>query len=357
MDNKAVAKKLLEMNGNLSMFADGFIDEQWSLVSKRASFDDVTLVEKMTQFADRINAVGSGGMGIELIKKRIVFGGFTANIGYAAASLGINTTMTGIFGDKEVSPVFEPIQKICKMITLGPSSITHALEFDDGKILMTDMESVLGVRWSKIVDAIGMDALTKLLTESDIIGVGYWSLMPAFDEIVENICGIIKDDGKKRRFFFDLADISKRDEASLVKTLKMLEAYNCKIPMTLSVNEHEGSTIFELFGESFSENGKDMDKKTELVRNKMGLDELVVHTPHFASAAKKGESPAVIPQAYVEKPVRTAGAGDTFNGGYIAGMLSKMTTNERLHTANLAVIHFLKNGIPPSKEELAKILV
>ena len=74
------------------------------------------------------------------------------------------------------------------------------------------------------------------------------------------------------------------------------------------------------------------------------------------SAARKGENPAAIPQIYVEKPVRTAGAGDTFNGGYIAGMLSKMATDERLHTANLAVIHFLKNGIPPSKEELAKII-
>ena len=187
MDKKAMAKKLTEMNGNLSMFADGFIDEQWSLVSKRASYDEVTLLEKMTQFADKINAVGSGGMGIELIKKRIVFGGFTANIGFAAACLGINTTLTGIFGQGQVSPVFAPIQDICKMITLGPSSITHALEFDDGKILMTDMEAVLSVRWSQIVDALGMDELTKLLTESDIIGVGYWSLMPAFDEIVENI--------------------------------------------------------------------------------------------------------------------------------------------------------------------------
>ena len=356
MDKKNMAGKLTKMNGNLSMFADGFIDEQWSLVNIRASYDEVTLVEKMTQFADKINAVGSGGMGIELIKKRIVFGGFTANIGFAAASLGINTTMTGIFGDKEVSPVFAPIQEICKMITLGPSSITHALEFDDGKILMTDMEAVLSVRWSKIVDAVGMEELTKLLTESDIIGVGYWSLMPAFDDIVENVCGILKEDGKKRRFFFDFADISKRDQASLVKTLKMLEGLNGKIPMTLSVNEHEGSTVFKLFGESFSDDGKDMDKKTENVRGRMGLDELVVHTPHFASAAKKGEDPAAIPQAYVEKPVRTAGAGDTFNGGYIAGMLSDMAADERLHTANLAVSYFLKNGMPPSREALARIL-
>ena len=341
-----------KIKGNLCMFADGFIDEQWSLVNKRASFDEVTLIEKMTQFAERINSVGSGGMGIELIKKRIVFGGFTANIGYAAASLGINTIMTGLFGDKEISPVFEPIQKICKMITIGPSSITHALEFDDGKILMTDMESVLSVRWSRIVDAIGMDELKKMLVESDIIGVGYWSLMPAFDEIVENICKILPEDGKKRKFFFDLADISKRDEASLIKTLKMLEGLNGKIPMILSVNEHEGSTVYKLYGEDFTNDGKDMAYKTESVRSKLGLDELVVHTPHFAACAKKGETAAVEPQGYVEKPVRTAGAGDTFNGGYIAGILAGMEPKDRLLLANGAVTYFLINGKPPSQDDL-----
>ena len=355
MDKKALAQKLNDMSGSLCMFADGFIDEQWSLVGKRASYDDVTLIEKMTAFADRIKAVGTGGMGIELIKKRMAFGGFTANIGFAAARLGIDTTMTGIFGEGQVSPVFAQVQEVCKMITLGASSITHALEFDDGKILMTDMESVLGVRWSKIVDAVGMDELTRLLTESDIIGVGYWSLMPAFDEIVENICDILRDDSKNRRFFFDFADISKRDEASLVRTLNLLKDNNGKIPMTLSVNEHEGSSIFKLYGENFCDAGIRMDEITEKVRSKLGLDELVVHTPHFASAANKDATPAIVPQTYVEKPVRTAGAGDTFNGGYIAGLLSAMPTDERLHTANSAVTYFLKNGIPPSKDELTKV--
>ena len=351
MDINQISSKLAKMSGNLCMFADGFIDEQWSLVSKRISYDEVKLVEKMTHFADRISAVGSGGMGIELIKKRIAFGGFTANIGFAAAKLGIDTTMTGMFGDGEVSPVFEPIQEICKMINLGPSSITHALEFDDGKILMTDMESVLGVRWSKIVEAIGIDELKKLLMASDIIGVGYWSLMPAFDEIVEGICEILPNDGKKRRFFFDFADIGKRDEASLVKTLEKIAALNEKIPMILSVNEHEGTTIFKLHDESFVDSGEGMAQKTETVRKKTGLDELVVHTPYFAAAAKKGEEADVRPQVYVEKPVRTAGAGDTFNGGYIAGIMAGMDISERLSTANMAVTFFLKNGVPPTKED------
>ena len=354
MDVQKIVNHLTNLDGTITMFADGFIDEQWSLVESRASFDDVTLISKMTQFADRINASKSGGMGIELIKNRIVFGGFTANIGFAAATLGVNTIMAGLFGEGKVDSVFEPLQKISKMITLGAPSITHVLEFGDGKILMTDMEAILGMRWNRIVDVLGMDEIIKMVKESDIIGVGYWSLMPAFDEIVEQICAIIPKDGKERRFFYDFADIRKRDEASLLKTLDMLKDLNKKVPMTLSVNEHEGAVIFNLFNETFDNNGIDMAKKTENVRKQIGLDELVIHTPHFAVAASHSEDAVTVAQTYVEKPVRTAGAGDTFNGGYIAGTMSKMNISERLCTANAAVTYFLNTGFPPSRDNLAE---
>lgn len=356
VDIQKITNHLTNLDGTITMFADGFIDEQWSLVGSRSSFEEVALISKMTQFADRINTAGSGGMGIELIKKRIVFGGFTANIGFATATLGVNTVMTGLFGDGKVAPVFDPLQKISKMITLGAPSITHALEFDDGKILMTDMESILRMRWNRIVDALGMDKIIKMIEESDIIGVGYWSLMPAFDEIVEQICSIMPQDGKERRFFYDFADIRKRDEVSLLKTLDMLKELNQKIPMTLSVNEHEGAIIFKLFGENFDNEIKNMAEKSENVRGQMGLDELVIHTPHFAIVASQLAGAVAAPQTYVEKPVRTAGAGDTFNGGYIAGTLAKMDLIDRLYTANAAVTYFLNTGYPPSRDKLIDTL-
>jgi len=56
----------------LAMFADGFVDEQWSLVSRRISQTDVNLINKMTEFTDRITAAGSGGVGIELIKNLLM---------------------------------------------------------------------------------------------------------------------------------------------------------------------------------------------------------------------------------------------------------------------------------------------
>jgi len=349
MDVKKIAERLEKSGGKISMFADGFVDEVWEMVGSRASASDFTLLSKMTQFAERINKVGSGGMGIELIKKRRAFGGFTANIGYAAASLGVETTMAGIFGKDQLDPLFEPLAKISRMISVGDPAITYVLEFADGKILMTDMEALHKMSWERVVNGVGKAELDKILVESDIIGVGYWSLLPVFDDIVSQIYMLLKDDGKKRRFFFDFADVSKRDKSSLEHTLKGLSFMNDKMPMTLSVNEHEGAALFSLYGESFEQ-----VEKADIVRERAGLEELVIHTPHFAAAATRTEGFVKIPQGYVEKPVRTAGAGDTFNGGYIAATLAELDITERLYTANAAVTHFLHTGEAPSRGDLVK---
>lgn len=326
----------------LAMFADGFIDEQWSLVSSRTSQTEVNLINKMTGFTDRITAAGSGGVGIELIKKRTVQGGFVANIGCAAASLGVDTTMVGLFGESSLHPVFEYCKTLAKVISIGDPSVTHVLEFDDGKILMSDMAAVLGVNWQLITNRV--HNLKEILTEASVIGMGYWSLIPSFDEIIEGMCALIPNDGKERRFFFDFADIKKRDEASLKTTLNLLK--KSKIPVTLSVNEHEGAIIFDLFGKNFE------PENTEAVRQELEFDELVIHTPHYASAASKKYGQAIVPQEYVEKPVRTAGAGDTFNGGYIAASLTGKTMIERLKFANAAVTFFLVKGTHPNEEDV-----
>jgi len=352
MNIQKITTALANLNGTIYMCADGFIDEVWELVDSRASLAKYTPVSKMTHFGQRIIGVGTGGMGIELVKKRRDYGGFTANIGYATARLGINTTMVGLFGKGEIDPVFAPVRAVSNMITMGDAAVTHALEFDDGKILMTHMGVVLEVDWNRLVREIGISKLTELITEADIIGIGYWSCLPDFDNMVEQACELIPLDGKERRFFFDFADVRKRDTDSLVNTLAVLRQLNTKCPMILSMNEHEAAIIFELQGETLDNVGRPVAEKTGAVRTKLGLDELVIHTPQYAVAASSKEPPALMLQKYCEKPVRTAGAGDTFNGGYIAATMAGLDIAERLFVANETVSFFLNTGNAPNRKDL-----
>jgi len=334
-------------SGKIVMFADGFVDEVWEIVAARADAKNYTLYTDMNQLAERITNSGSGGVGMELVQKRRAFGGFTANIGYAAASLGADCSMVGVFGDGKLDSVFEEVAGRCEVISVGAPAVTHVFEFDNGKIMMSNMEAVLNINWQNIVDAVGLDRIKSYLQEADIVGVGYWSVLPNFDEILDEICKIMPNDGKKRRFFFDFADFNRKDKASLVNTLAKLKKLNEKFPMILSVNEHEAEILFADCGETLDDVGRPVQEKAESVRQKIGLDELVVHTLTDAFAAAEGQEPAFEPTVYCEKPLRTAGAGDTFNGGYVRSTLAGLSLSDRLKVANVAVGYFIRNAAFP----------
>ena len=346
-DVPKITEALSRIDARIFMTGDGFVDEVWEIINTRTGPDDYSIYTQMTQFAERILSDGTGGIGLELIKKRRAFGGFTANIGYAAARLGADAAMIGVYGKEKLDPVFEELTETCRLYSVGNPAVTHIFEFDTGKILMSHMEAVQDLCWERIANIVGMETLGTLLRDTDIIGVGYWSLLPAFDEIFDNVCANIPQDGKTRRFFFDFADFKKRDEASLNATLKRIAARNEKNPMILSVNEHEAAALFTIHGETFDNEGRPIQEKTEAVRRKIGLDELVIHAPSFAVAASSLEEPALAQAIFCEKPKRTTGAGDTFNGGYIVGCLAGLTLAERLHIANCAVGYFIRNAIFP----------
>ena len=353
VDTQKIKNSLEKMNGKVTMIGDGFVDEVWEIVDARKGVTDYTLYEQMGRFGQRIVDTGSGGIGLELVKKRPnTFGGLTGNIGYSSARLGANTTIVGVFGENGLDPSFEEVAQLCNVISVDAPSVTHVFEFGDGKLLMSHMESVLNINWNKIVQVAGLEKMQSLISDSDIIAVGYWSVLPHFDDILENICKYLPEDGKKRRFFYDFADLKKKDMDSLKFTLDLLKKLSEKAPMTLSLNEHEAAVIFGLYGETLDDSGKPLKDKLEDVRKKLGLDELVVHDPHFGVAACSGEEPAFVSARFCTNVVRSAGAGDNFNGGYIVARLAGLNITERLHVANAAVGYFIRTGVFPTPENM-----
>ena len=352
VDSQKIRKNLEDSKGKITMLADGFVDEVWEIVESRTGPEDYTLYEKMSQFANRILKAGSGGLGLELIKKRRSFGGFAANIGYAAANLGVDTTLMGVFGKDTIDPSFVEVGQLCTLVSLDEPAVTQVFEFGDGKLLMTNAGPVLNIDWKLIEETIGLEKIKLLLEQSDIIGVGYWSLMPYFDEIVKKVCEYLPEDGKERRLFFDLADLHKKTVDSLKTSLALIRTLGEKTPMTLSLNEHEAAAIFGLYGETLDDVGQPLPEKLEKVRKCLGIDELVVHDPHYGAAASEGEEPAYVKASFCTHVVRSAGAGDNFNGGYIAAKLAGLDIVERLHVANATVGHFIRIGEFPSVEQM-----
>jgi len=95
-----------------------------------------------------------------------------------------------------------------------------------------------------------------------------------------------------------------------------------------------------------------MAKALSVAREKIGFDELVVHTPEFgaASNASQGETHAL--QERQTKVVRLAGAGDSFNGGFLCVSLGNLPLKQRLVMANAATAYFVTHATGPTRDQL-----
>ncbi len=341
------------LTGKILLGCDGFVDETYEIVEVRKSPTDFTPMKKLRQFGELIVARADGGVGLELVPKRRCEGGFAINTGRVAACLGLMPRLPGLYGSPSIDPAYVEFQDICELVSLGDPALTIALEFGDGKVLMSNLEAVSSLSWESFKNHFGDAKLKELFQGVDILGLGYWSLTAGFDGLFEGFMQQYENTTPPRRMFFDFADIKKKDSESFKKSLELIRKYNSKIPMTFSLNEHEVLELFTRVGvEHPALTPSAILPALKEAREKIGFDELVVHTPEFAavSSASEGEASAI--QDRQSNVIRLAGAGDSFNGGYLCASLGTLPPKQRLVIANAVAAFFVTHATAPNKEQL-----
>jgi len=347
--------------GKVTIGIDGYIDEVWNMVKRTNGSAHFEFYQKVEDFANVLRGVGAGGIGIECVRKRRSCGGFTANTGRAIGRLGVDVIHIAMYGKDQIDPVFQEFGKKCKIISIGAPAVSQNYEFKDGKIMLSSSQEIMNLDWERLTSSLSNEVLSNVYGDADIIGFGYWSNMMAFDDMVAKICEnfiIPGKSGKTTRMFFDFADLRKRGKHDLMHTLGVLGVLNKKVPMTLSLNEHEAGILFNLMSKDFDWRmpSESVEVDIEFVRSKIELDELIVHTPYFAVGATATEGVATVLQNYCEDPVATTGAGDNFNGGYIAASVSygELSLSERLLVGNATTGFYIRYGYPPTADEVIK---
>lgn len=341
------------MRGKIMLGCDGFVDETYEVVEVRQSATEYTPMKKVRQFGQLIVDRGVGGVGVELVPKRRCEGGFGINTGRIAACLGIRPTLPGLYGSGQFDPAFVEFEDSCEMISLGDPALTIAYEFEDGKILMSNLEAVSSLKWADFEAHFTAEQIRDMFSDVDILGFGYWSLTSNFDDLFRGFMKQYDSLTAPGRMFFDFADIKKKSKEAFMVSLDLIRSVGDRIPLSLSMNEHEGFELMSRLDIEKPEQSPDaIAAGLALAREKIGFDELIVHTADFAAASSASDGEATAIQECQTRIVRLAGAGYSFNGGYLCASLGDLPLKQRLVMANAATAFFVTHGIGPTRDEL-----
>jgi sugar/nucleoside kinase (ribokinase family) len=181
--------------------------------------------------------------------------------------------------------------------------------------------------------------------------------MPYYQSIMEGIKEeIIPEITKKqRKLFMDFGNVKKRSDQDLKLFSKSLAELEKHFKITVSLNRTEALDTARALGIENNTEKNSFKEKAKEIRKEMGISNFVLHTNSFAISADQSDIQK-LKQPYCKNPVLTTGAGDTFNGGYILGLLISDDSEIRLATASAAAGYFIRNGRPPKRKEMRKFL-
>lgn len=274
----------------------------------------------------------------------------------ALGALDVKVNCVSPLGYPEIIPVFKELSPNCNLYTVGNPAYTTALEFNDGKIMLGQVEYLDKVDWNTIKEVLGIEKIREFFTQSRLIGLVNWSCMVNLNNIFKGILEEVLVDGesdKTKIVFFDLADFSKRDKKDVYEAVMLINKFNEHFKVILGLNENEAILMYKvLFDE---EAGDDILITGEKIYNFLKVDNLVIHTLTNSIAWDKSEV-VQVPSLYVQKPKLSTGGGDNFNAGLCYGQLVGLGLEGALFTANATSGYYVRNAKSPTLEDLIDTL-
>lgn len=339
---------------------DGFVDIIVHPVDQRyGPGDDYKAIREIRTFGERILAAAGKSTNIEMAKKREKLGGNGPILANAIYEAGVPTRYIGAIGDPQPHPVFEKFAQSTDAISLAEPSITHALEFKDGKIMLGLMSSMSEITYRRIIDKMGEGALFDLLSRSDLVALVNWTMTPYMTSVLQSLIDKVYPNlGPRdhRCFFFDLADPQKRSDADLLTVLKLFNRFCAFGPVTLGLNLKEAQQVGKVLGcKERGETADDLQAMARDIRAQLNLDCVVVHPTDCAACATKNDT-FYTDGFYTDDPVITTGAGDHFNAGFMTARLLGISPAASLLIGCAFSGYYVRNADSPSLGQIRSFI-
>ncbi|MBZ9685997.1 hypothetical protein G9F72_006565 [Clostridium estertheticum] len=336
---------------------DAFIDKIQRVVKSQTEERECVFFNDIGEFGAHLITKKGMSCGIEVRERFTKLGGNAPIMANALGSLGVKLNCVAAMGYPEIQPIFKEISYNCTLHTIANPGYTTALEFNDGKIMLSQREELLEITWSSLKNLLGMEKLNEFICKGDLVGLVNWNGIKQSNSIFR---GILQDvlptcaPSKVKVIFFDLADCSERSKEDICEAIDLIRQFGDYFKVILGLNENETNLVYKALK---SERGnKDLLTIGDELYKELKIDALVVHT-HKSSIAWHKDGRSQISSLFVQKPKLSTGGGDNFNAGLCFGQLLGLNFESSMYIANATSGYYVRNGKSPSIDNLIQTLV
>jgi hypothetical protein len=342
---------------NILIGLDGFVDSIIRVVDKRESKERFSVVPTIAAFAERVARAAGKSTNMELWVERVKLGGNGPIMANALAVFGTRVTYIGNVGYPHLHPAFEEFGKRATIYSIAEPATTDALEFNDGKLMLGKRWPLHDLRWASLVERIGHDRLIHLFTDSQLIALQNWTMLPFMNEIWQHVLDEAPAKLPTRpTIFFDLADPESRDAPDIRQALELISKFQKNYETYLGLNEKESFAVGEVLGYDGPTEGETaMQNVAAFIHEKLQISGVVAHPRAYAVAASS-TGVVRVTGPFVEEPLISTGAGDHFNAGFCLGKVIGADNETALQVGVATSGYYVRTAKSPSAVDLAGFL-
>lgn len=330
---------------------DGTVDIICKPVEMReGAGDQFKAFSTIRDFGQRvIDADGKSAL-IEIVAEREKIGGNGPIMANALAESGLPVDYIGTLGKPDIHPAYCEFAKRLQVHSVANPAVTHALEFSNGKVMLTNTGTYDDVSAETLEREIGEAMMTRLVEQSKLCCLLNWTCLSELNSILvwylETILPASCSD-PERIFFFDLADPSMHSDDRIKAVLDHIGHFSEYGRTILGMNFNETCQVSRVLAidEPDSE-PKSLCQALEAIRSKLGIDCAMGHPVDFAACATANGSWSVV-GPHTATPKITTGAGDHLNAGFGLGMLLGFTPEDALKLGVLYSGYYVRTARPP----------
>ena len=331
---------------------DGFLDEIIHVVRERHGVDAYTRMDSMAEFGWRVQDAAGLSCSIELLPQRVKLGGNGPILANALRRLGHETTYVGALGKGTIHPVFDRFAEDCaRVVSLTDPAWTHAVEFHDGKVMLSKMGTLDQVTFAALEARLPGDELLETTRRQGFFGFVNWTMLPHMNGLLEGFHALFARRDDRPEVFIDLADPRKRSHEDIRAMLGLLGTMQTRANLVLGLNRNESRQIGDLLGAR----AENLAERAAFVRDAVGISAVVIH-PTTGAACATEDGAWEIPGPYTDAPRLTTGAGDVFNSGFCHARLAGLPPEQCLVAGVCASGHYVRVAHSATEPELIEFM-